>query len=157
MLSHAFQTSGANAAPLGVWDAEAQMALLAPDRAALPEPHPTTTVAGNLSLKTFTKVEIADLYKQLVAGLVLITAKEVFALVPGITDIRIVTMRAHRRSLRQDPSRIDPGCPKSPPALNGVQWTKVDALSIVNKISSELLTRTAGPRKALAALRIEHG
>jgi hypothetical protein len=69
VLSHEFQYSSAHAAPLGVWDAEAHLALLAPELAALPERHPTTTAAGNLSLKKFTKGELADLYKQLVAGL----------------------------------------------------------------------------------------
>ena len=82
VLSHEFQNSSAHAAPLGVWDAEAQLALLAPDLAALPERHPTTTAAGNLSLKKFTKGEMADLYKQFLAGLVLETAKEAFAVAP---------------------------------------------------------------------------
>ena len=93
VLSHVFQNSSVHAAPLGVWDAEAQLALLAPDLAALPERHPTTTAAGNLSLKKFTKGEMADLYKQLVAGLVLATAKEAFAVAPGMTEIRIVALR----------------------------------------------------------------
>jgi hypothetical protein len=156
VLSHAFQTSAANAAPLGVYDAEVQMALLAPDPAALPERHPTTTAAGNLSLKKFTKGEIAELYKQLVAGLVLATAKEVFAVAPAITEIRIVGLRG----TPADPyGKIHPvsilaaQIPRA--ALNGVQWTKVDALSIVNKISSELLTRTAGPSKAFAPLDLK--
>ncbi len=156
VLSHAFQTSGANAAPLGVWDAEAQMTLLAPDPAALPERHPTTTAAGNLSLKKFTKGEIADLYRQLVAGLVLATVKEGFAVAPGITDIRIVALRA----TPADPyGKIHPESilaahiPRA--ALNGVQWTRVDALSVVNKISSELLTRTAGPSKGFAPLDLK--
>jgi hypothetical protein len=156
VLSHAFQTSCANAAPLGVWDAEAQIALLAPDPAALPARHPTTTAAGNLSLKKFTKGEIADLYKQLVAGLVLATAKEVLALAPGITDTRIVALRG----TPADPyGNIHPESifaaqiPRA--ALNAVQWTRVDALSIVNKISSELLTRTAGPSKAFAPLDLK--
>jgi hypothetical protein len=122
VLSHAFQTSGANAAPLGVWDAEAQMALLAPDPAALPERHPTTTAAGNLSLKKFTKGEIADLYKQLVAGLALVTAKEVFALAPGITaDSRPAGHTG--RSLQQHPSRNDHGCPNFP---RGAQLSAMD-------------------------------
>ena len=93
VLSHEFQYSSAHAAPVGVWDAEAQLALLAPDVAALPERHPTTTAAGNLSLKKFTKGEMADLYKQLVAGLVLATAKAAFAVAPGVADIRIVVLR----------------------------------------------------------------
>ena len=129
------------------------MALLAPDPAAVPERHPTTTAAGNLSLKKLTKGEIADLYKQLVAGLVLVTVKEVFAVAPGITDIRIVVLRdtpgdpygkIHAESI------LAAHIPRA--ALNAVQWTRVDALSIVNKISSELLTRTAGPSKAFAPL-----
>jgi hypothetical protein len=74
LLCHVFQNSSVRAAPVGVWDAEAQLALLAPDVAALPERHPTTTAAGNLSLKKFTKAEMADLYKQLLAGLALATA-----------------------------------------------------------------------------------
>jgi hypothetical protein len=49
--------------------------------------------AGNLSLKKFTRGELADLYKQLVAGLVLATAKEAFAVAPRVTGIRIVAMR----------------------------------------------------------------
>jgi hypothetical protein len=132
------------------------MALLAPDPAALPERHPMTTAAGNLSLKKFTKGEIADLYKQLIAGLVLATVKEGFAVAPGITYIRIVALRA----TPADPyGKIHPESilaahiPRA--ALNGVQWTRVDALSIVNKISSELLTRTAGPSKAFAPLDLK--
>jgi hypothetical protein len=156
VLSYTFQNSGANAAPLGVCDAKAQLALLAPDPAALPERHPTTTAAGNLSLKKFTKAEIADLYKQLVAGLVLATAKEAFAAAPGITEIRIVALRATPADAY---GRIRPEAimaaqiPRA--ALNGVQWTRADALSILNEISTELLTRTAGPSKAFAPLDLK--
>jgi hypothetical protein len=155
-LSQTFQTSAANAAPLGVWDAEAQMALLAPDPAALPERHPTTTAAGNLSLKKHTKGEIADLYKQLVAGLVLVTAKEVFAVAPGITDIRVVALRgtpADPYGKIHPESILAAQIPRA--ALNGVRWTKNDALTILNEISSELVTRTAGPSKAFAPLNLK--
>jgi hypothetical protein len=110
----------------------------------------------HVGLKKLTKGEIADLYKQLVAGLVLVTAKEVLAVAPGIRDIRIVALRG----TPADPyGRIHPESilaaqiPRS--ALNGVQWTRVDALSIVNKVSSELLTRTAGPSKAFAPLDLK--
>jgi hypothetical protein len=93
VLSNTLLNSSAHAAPLGVWDAEAQLALLVPDLAVLPERHATTTAAGNLALKKFTKGEMADLYKQLVAGLVLKTAKEAFAVAPSVTEIRIVALR----------------------------------------------------------------
>jgi hypothetical protein len=157
VLRHAFQNSGApHAAPLGVWGAEIQLALLVPDLATLPERHPTTTAAGNLSLKKFTKGEMADLYKQLVAGLVLATSKKAFALVPSVTNVRIVALRnapvdaygkvRHEAILAARIAR---------PALNGVQWTTADALTILDGISSEIVTRTAGPNKAFAALDLK--
>ena len=156
VLSHEFQYSSAHAAPLGVWDAEAQLALLAPDLAALPERHPTTTAAGNLSLKKFTKGEMADLYKQLLAGLVLATAKEAFAVAPGVTDIRIVVLR---NTPADAYGKIRPeailAARIARAALNGVQWTKADALTILNEISSELVTRIAGPSKAFAPLDLK--
>lgn len=156
VLSHELQYSSAHTAPLGVWGAEAQLALLAPDLAALPERHPTTTAAGNLSLKKFTKGEMADLYKQLLAGLVLATAKAALAVAPGVADIRIVAVRntpadAYGK-IRPEPilaARI------ARAALDGVQWTKADALSILSEISSELLTRVAGPSKAFAPLDLK--
>jgi hypothetical protein len=153
VLSHTFRNSTAHAAPLAVWDAEAQLALLAPDLAALPERHPTTTAAGNLSLKKFTKGEMADLYKQLVAGLVLSTAKEAFAVAPGVTDIRIVALWSGPTDAydKVRPEAIL-AARIARPALNGVQWTKADALTVLNEISSELVTRIAGPSKALAPL-----
>jgi hypothetical protein len=156
VLSHTFHNSSAHAAPLGVWDAEAQLALLAPDLAGLPERHPTTTAAGNLSLKKFTKGEMADLYKQLVAGLVLATAKEAFAVAPGVTEMRIVVLR---NTPADAYGKIRPeailAARVGRAALNGVQWTKADALTVLNEISSELLTRIAGPSKAFAPLDLK--
>ena len=156
VLSHAFQNSSVHAAPLGVWDAEAQLALLAPDVAALPERHPTTTAAGNLSLKKFTKGEMADLYKQLVAGLVLATAKETFAVTPGVTEIRIVVLRnAPVDAYGRIRAEAILAARLARAALNGVRWSKADALTILSEISSELVTRIAGPSKAFAPLDLK--
>jgi hypothetical protein len=156
VLSHAFQNSSAHPAPLGVWDLEAHLALLAPDLAALPERHPTTTAAGNLSLKKFTKGEMVDLYKQLVAGLVLATVKEGFAVAPGVTEIRIVVLRNPPADAygKTRPEAIL-GARLARAALNGVRWTKADALTILSEISSELVTRIAGPSKALTPLDLK--
>jgi hypothetical protein len=156
VLSHAFQNSSAHAAPLGVWDAEAHLALLAPDPAALPERHPTTTAAGNLSLKKFTKGETADLHKQLVAGLVLTTTKEAFAVAPGLTEIRVVVLR-NTPADAYGKTRLEAilAARLVRAALNGVQWTKADALTILNEISSELVTRIAGPSKAFAPVDLK--
>jgi hypothetical protein len=156
VLSHEFQYSSAHGAPLGAWDAEAQLALLAPDLAAMPERHPTTTAAGNLSLKKFTKGEMADLYKQLVAGLVLATAKEAFAVAPSVIGIRIVAIRSTPADAY---GKIRPeailAARVARAALNGVRWTEADALTILNEISSELVTSIAGPSKAFAPLDLK--
>jgi hypothetical protein len=156
VLSRTFQNSGAHAAPLGVWETEAQLALLAPDVAALPDRRPTTTAAGNLSLKKLTKGEMVDLYKQLVAGLVLTTAKESFAVAPGMTEVRIVALRSTPADAygKVRPEAIL-AARVSQAALKGVQWTKADALTILDGISSELVTRVMGPSKAFAPLDLK--
>jgi hypothetical protein len=126
--------------------------------AALPERHPTTTAAGNLSLKKFTKAEMADLYKQLVAGLVLATAKEAFTVAPGVTGIRIVALRntpAHAYGKIRPEAILATRVARA--ALNGVQWTQADAPIILNEISSELVTRTAGPKQGACATGSQHG
>ena len=122
----------------------------------MPERHPTTTAAGNLSLKKFTKGELADLYKQLVAGLVLATAKEALAVAPGVTDVRIGVLR---NTPADAYGKIRPeaimAARVARPALDGVQWTQADALTILKEISSELVMRIAGPSKALAPLDLK--
>jgi hypothetical protein len=100
--------------------------------------------------------EFADLYKQLVAGLVLATAKEAFAVAPGLTEIRIVILR---NTPADAYGKIRPeailAARVARAALNGVQWAQTDAPTILNEISSELVTRIAWPSKALAPLDLK--
>ena len=99
---------------------------------------------------------MADLYKQLVAGLVLATAKEAFAVAPSVIGIRIVALR---NTAADAYGKVHPEAILATriarPALNSVQWTKTDALTILNEISSELITRIAGPSKAFAPLDLK--
>ncbi len=67
-LAEAFEDNEAAAAAVGVDGREASLLVIVPGPEALPEQRPTTTAAGNLSLKKFTKRETADLYKLLVSG-----------------------------------------------------------------------------------------
>ena len=99
---------------------------------------------------------MADLYKQLVAGLVLATAKEAFALASRVTDVRIVALRSTPADAygKVRPEAIL-AARIARPALNGVQWTTADALTILDGISSEIVTRTAGPNKAFASLDLK--
>lgn len=153
VLGNTFTSNAAIVVPLGLWRAEAHLAALMPDPEILPDRHPTTTAAGNLSLKKLTKAQAADLYKQLVAGLLLTTTKQAFAVAPGLRTIRIVALRSapedaygrNRREALLAASFTRDG-------LNGVRWSAADAMTILQGISDELVIRMAGPSKTLAPL-----
>jgi hypothetical protein len=68
-----------------------------------------------------------------------------------VTDVRIVTLRIAPADAygKVRPEAIL-AARIARPALNGVQWTTADALTLLDGISSEIVTRTAGPNKAFA-------
>jgi hypothetical protein len=92
-LTRAFEDNEAAAAAVGAEGDEVSLVVVVPPVDSIPERKPTTTAAGNLSLKKLTKRETADLYKLVVAGFVLLTVKEAFAVAPGITSARVVAVR----------------------------------------------------------------
>jgi len=156
VLSNTFTADHVSVAPLGAWDSEAHLAAHMPGPETLPDRHPTTTAAGNLSLKKFTKAEAADLYKQLVAGLVLATMKQAFAVAPALRTIRIVALRNTLNDVYAQDRRDALLAARFPrERLNGVRWNVADAATILQGISDELLIRTAGLSKTLAPLDLK--
>jgi restriction endonuclease Mrr len=93
-LEEAFEDNEAPAAAVGVANGEASLVVLVPSTDALPERRPTVTDAGNLSLRKLTKSDKADLYKLLVAGYVLVTIREAFAVAPSLVATRVAVLRA---------------------------------------------------------------
>jgi hypothetical protein len=87
---------------------------------------------------------------------VLATPKQAFAVAPRVSDLRIVVLRSTPADAY---GKVRPEAILATriarAALNGVQWTKADALTILNEISSELVTRIAGPSKAFASLDLK--
>jgi hypothetical protein len=63
---------------------------------------------------------------------------------PSLSSTGRTILRLRPRLMRRDPH--------PQPALNGVQWTKADALTVLNEISSKLVTRIAGKSKTFAPL-----
>ncbi|WP_331661817.1 hypothetical protein [Amycolatopsis sp.] len=127
--------------------------VLVPDMSAVPERRPTTTAAGNLSLKKLIKREVADLYKLMVCGYVLTTVREAFAVAPGLRSQRIIAVRTtepdaygHVHAEAVFVARF------SRESLYGVQWDVADAATIVNDASDELRVRISGPSQQLTAL-----
>ena len=92
-LAEAFEDNEAAAAAVGIDEGEVSLLVLVPDTTAVPERKPTTTPAGNLSLKKLTKREAADFYKVVVCGHVLVTVKEAFAVAPAVAGARVAAVR----------------------------------------------------------------
>jgi hypothetical protein len=152
-LAEAFEGNEAAAAPVGVEGGEASIAVLVPSPSALPERRPTTTAAGNLSLKKLTKRELADFYKLMVCGYVVATVKEAFAVAPALQHVRVVALRNGGTDAYGVP-RVETilAARFARAALQGVAWATVDATTVLNDTNDELRANFRGPNKEFAAL-----
>lgn len=83
-LAEAFEDNEAPAAAVGIDGVELSPIVLVPGEEAVPERLPTTTQAGNLALRKLPKGERSAFYLLLMAGHVLVTLREAFAVVPGV-------------------------------------------------------------------------
>lgn len=139
-LAAAFEDNEAAAAAVGMDAGEVTLLVVVPSANTLPDRHPTTTAAGNLSLKKWTKRELADLYKLLVCGHALVTVKEAFAVIPFLDSARVVALRS------TPPDAYGNVRPEAVLAarferdrLQGIQWSEADAVRVVNDASSECI------------------
>jgi hypothetical protein len=154
-LVDAFEDNEAAAAAVGIEGSEATLIVVVPPVSSIPERKPTTTTAGNLSLKKLTKRETADMYKQLVCGHALVTVKEAFAVAPALTSARIVAIRATA------PDAYGKTRPEVVLAVtferskfNGIQWDQADAVQIVNDASDEKVLIQKGATRELTPLNL---
>jgi hypothetical protein len=92
-LVEAFEDNEAPAAPVGIDGTELSLILLVPGEDAVPERLPATTQAGNLTLRKLPKGERSALYLLLIAGHVLVTLREAFAVAPGVDAARVIAVR----------------------------------------------------------------
>ncbi|HEY3530651.1 MAG TPA: hypothetical protein VGK78_16005 [Nocardioides sp.] len=138
VLADAFEDNEAAAAAVGVDGSEVTLVVVVPAVSSVPERKPTTTSAGNLSLKKLTKRETADMYKQLVCGQALVTVKEAFAVAPALTAARIVAMRAAAPdAYGKIRAEVVLAARFARSRLDGIQWDHADAAQIVNDASTE--------------------
>ncbi|MET8845388.1 ribosomal protein L7/L12 [Amycolatopsis sp. NPDC004625] len=154
-LAEAFEDNEAAAAPIGVDGDEASVVVAVPGSSAIPERRPTTTAAGNLSLKKLTKRELADFYKVLVCGYVLATVKEAFAVAPALQWVRIVAVRsAGLDAYGRSRTEVVLGARFSREALVGVRWDTADAVTVVNDTHDQLQVRFTGPSREITPLEL---
>lgn len=155
-LIAAFADNEAAATAVGVEGTEASLVVLVPPESAVPDRKPTTTQAGNLSLKKLTKTETADFYKLLVTGHLLVTLREAFAVVPRLTAARIVAIRAPERDAYGvlKPEVLMAGrCRRE--TLEGIRWKDADSTRIFNDALTEKVAVQKGATGALQPIKLE--
>ncbi|MFG3603613.1 DUF4236 domain-containing protein [Micromonospora chersina] len=140
-LEEAFEDNEAASAAVGVNGDEVSLVVLVPTiEQVVPERMPTTTQAGNLSLRKLPQRDRAAYYKQFVCGQVLVTLRETFAVAPAIGSARVAVLRHDGPDSYGRPlvscilaTEIHRA------SLVGVRWAETDAAAIVNDTSAELL------------------
>ncbi|MEU0886169.1 DUF4236 domain-containing protein [Lentzea sp. NPDC005914] len=140
VLSAAFEDNEAPAAPVGVDGSELTAVVLVPTVDIVPEKKPTTTAAGNLSLKKLTKTERNNLHLMLVASHMLLTVREVLAVAPGLTAVRVVALQQSRVDAYGTP-QIDVlfGARFERDRLAAVRWDDAEANNIIHDTATEVV------------------
>jgi hypothetical protein len=92
-LEAAFEDNQAPAAALGVDIDTVNIVVLVPGLDAVPDRLPSVTKAGNLSLKAMPKSTQAAVYRDVVAGHVLLSAQEALAVGVGLEAASVVAVR----------------------------------------------------------------
>jgi len=153
-LNEAFEDNQAPSAAVGVDRDDVSLVILLPARdEVVPERMPTTTPAGNLSLRKLPQRERSDYYKVFVSGQVLVTVRETFAVAPGLGSASVVVLRNDGRDAYGQRSVSCIMAVKFVrTALNGVQWDSASATQIVNDASAQLLISQRGRSNELSPL-----
>jgi hypothetical protein len=139
-LAEAFEDNEAPAAAVGIDGAELTLIVLVPDEGTVPEKLPATTQAGNLTLRKLPKGERSALYLQLIAGHVLVTLREAFAVAPGAEAARVIAVRRGSPDIY---GRTGLDCMLAGRwtrrAFNGVRWADAESVNILTGTATELV------------------
>ena len=151
-LAAAYEDNEAPAAAVGVTGDEVSIVVSVP-RAddAVPARRPTTTAAGNLSLKKLTKRETAEIYASLVSGHILATVKESFAVARGLQSARVIAVRPSG-VLRRSKVEVVLGTRLRRDQLDGIPWGTTDAMDVLTECDSGLLVQLKGAARELQPL-----
>ena len=146
LLIEAFDDNAAPAAPLDLTGAELSLGVLLPPTSLVPDRLPSTTAAGNLSLRKMKKSDRQAFVRELVFGTVLVTIREAFAVAPGVERVRIVALREERDGLVGKKKKLQPMLAVSlgRERLAGVREGADSASRIVEDASDELLVAYRG-------------
>lgn len=149
-LEEAFEDNSAPAAAVGVSGSEASLLVLAPEPDIVPERAPSTTAAGNLSLRRMPQGDRDALYTEAVMGHVLVTLREAFAVAPGLQSGRVVACRpvsADAGSVVRLDCLLAGRWTRS--SLDDVAWETTGAAEGAQETATELLVKLRSGRKLL--------
>lgn len=153
VLNGAFEDNLAPAAAIGLEDGEAQLAVLVPGEDAVPARKPGVTAAGNVSLRQMNQTQTAEIHRALVAGHVLATVKEAFAVAPQLTGAAVVALRDDGPDVYgADRARPLLAVRFARADLVGVRWREVAAWDVVEQASTDLRVDLYGRTGALEPL-----
>lgn len=155
-LAAAFEDNDAAAAPLGVNADEATLVVIVPTLAGMPQKKPDVTPTGRPTIKAVPKKEAASWHATAVAGCILVTVKEAFAVAPGLQSVRIVAATTPERDAygnRHPDVLIAARFERE--RLNRVQWESAESVRILNDVTSELQLKQVGAAKTLNPLPLE--
>ncbi|WP_456788337.1 hypothetical protein [Cellulomonas sp. P5_C5] len=148
VLAAAFSDNDAAAAAVGITGTQVSLVVIVPREADVPDRMPTTTQAGNLSLKKLTKAERAHLYTTLVCGHLIVTLREAFAVAPALTSAQIVAVRATPPDVYgtvRAEAILAGHCDRT--ALEGVRWQRAESVEVFNEcLTSRLIVQTGASR-----------
>lgn len=152
-LAAAFEDNEAVAAPVGVWDRDAAIVVLVPPVSAVPERRPALTPAGNPTLKKLTKTETASMYAEMVAGFAIVTAKEAFAVAPGLSSVRLIAVRnGAADAFGEKKTEILVGVRFERSVLARVDWANAEAWQVLTDAGAEVAFSMRGRPQARQAL-----
>lgn len=95
-VQQAFEDNDDPAAIVGVEGDEAYVAVLAPDDSDVPDRMPGVTPTGRPSIRKMPAKNAALLHRQVVAGTLLVTLMETFAVAPGLASVKIAALERGR-------------------------------------------------------------
>ncbi len=148
-LNEAFESGGIHAAAVSVDGAEASIAVIVPGEDVVPERLPSTTAAGNVSLRKTTKVEAAGIYLTAVCGHSIAAVRESLAVAPGLTAVRVVALRHGGADVYGHP-RME--CMLvatfSRDSLNGVDWAHAGSIDILEQCATDVSKNVASRTKS---------
>lgn len=149
-LNEAFESGGMHAAAVWVDGSEASIAVIVPGEEVVPERLPSTTAAGNISLRKTTQAQAAGIYLTAVCGHSVAAVREALAVAPGLASVRVVAVRHRARDVY---GHTGLECMLvatfTRDALTGVDWEHAGSIDILDQCATDVSENVGSRTKSV--------